>query len=216
MITLKNGNEVEPGCWLDGWHGWTNSYRVVEIARHHGMELPAEDEVIVDWYRSSNDSDAGTSDAELDKLEAMTGQGGITDRATAYLDEQLPESWVLRWDDGLTCLPAWEDCAADGGGCDVDYRDGRDIVTPCADHRPEYVIRVELLLADGHWFSYGVGLWREGEPVDLLAHDSVTFETPGLDNLKTEGTHTHLSQIGAPKVREAAERLIEKHLENAR
>jgi hypothetical protein len=138
LITLENGNQVEPGCWFDGAHGWTNSYRVVDLAVHHGMELDAEDAAVVEWYRSSGDSDADASDDELSKLEAMTGQGGLSDKATDYLMEQLPEGWTLRWDDGLTCLRDWEDCAADGNGCEVDVDTAGNIVLVkrCADHNP--------------------------------------------------------------------------------
>lgn len=137
-ITLANGNEVEPGCWFDGAHGWTNSYRVVDLAVHHGMELEPEDAAVVEWYRNSGESDVDASDAELEKLEAMTGQGGLTDKATDYLLEQLPDGWTLRWDDGLTCLEDWQDCAADGGGCNVDVDTAGNIVLVkrCFDHNP--------------------------------------------------------------------------------
>lgn len=138
-ITLENGNEVTPGCWLEGWHGWTNSYRVVDLAVSHGMELDPEDAAIVEWYRRTGDSDTDASDETLDKLEAMTGQGGISDKASEYLGEQLPEGWVVRWDAGEMCvLRAWEDCAADGNGCDVDTDAAGNIVLVklCRDHNP--------------------------------------------------------------------------------
>ena len=76
VITLENGNQVEVGCWLDGAAGWTNSYRVVDIATHHGMELDAEDKAVVDWYRASGESDSDASDAELTKLHGALGGDG--------------------------------------------------------------------------------------------------------------------------------------------
>lgn len=138
-ITLNNGNKVESGCWLDGAHGWTNSYRIVDIATHHGMELDADDAAIVEWYRTSGDSDSGASDDELDKLEAMTGQRGITDKAIEYMDGQLPEGWVLNVDMGeYTVLEDWVECSAEGNGCDVDTDASGNVVLVkrCPDHNP--------------------------------------------------------------------------------
>ena len=137
-ITLSNGNEVEAGCWLSGTQGWTNSYRVIDIADFHGFGMDVEDRAVVDWYRSTGDSDTDASDATLDKLEAVTGQGGISDKATEYLEELLPAGWTLRWDDGLTLLPDYMDCAADGNGCDIETdAEGNETVKRCYDHTPE-------------------------------------------------------------------------------
>lgn len=137
-ITLENGNEVETGCWLDGAAGWTNSYRVVDIATHHGMTLDADDQAVVDWYREGGESE-GASDAELDKLEGMTGQGGITDRAIEYLEERLPEGWTLCVDMGEYIVTRVElACAAEGNGCEVlgFGDDGSETVKLCRDHNP--------------------------------------------------------------------------------
>lgn len=139
IITLENGNQVEAGCWLDGAAGWTNSYRIVDTAVHHGMELDAEDAAVVEWYRASGESDSGASDAELDKLEAMTGQGGITDKAIEYLGEQLPDGWVLNVDMGeYIVMRDWVECSAEGNGCEVDTDAAGNIVLVkrCADHNP--------------------------------------------------------------------------------
>lgn len=139
-ITLKNGNEVEPGCWLDGALGWHNSYRIVDTAVHHGMELDAEEKAIVDAYRKSGESDMDDSDEALNDLEAMAGQGGITDKAIDYIGEQLPDGWVLRVEMcEYVVLEAWQDCAADGNGCDVDVDAAGNIVLVkrCIDHTPE-------------------------------------------------------------------------------
>lgn len=135
-ITLTNGKEVEPGTWLDGWHGWTNSYRIIDIAVGHGMTLDPEEQAAVEWYRNSGESDSGASDEELDKLELVTGQRGLSDKATEYMEEMLPDGWVLRWDDGLALIPDWVDCAADGNGCETGVdSEGNEIVTKrCPDH----------------------------------------------------------------------------------
>lgn len=139
VITLENGNEVEAGCWLDGAAGWTNSYRIVDIATHHGMKLDAEDAAVVEWYRETGNSDADDSDETLDKLEAMTGQGGITDKAVEYIGEQLPEGWVLNVEMGeYIVMMDWVECAAEGGNCEVDVDDAGNIVLTkrCPDHNP--------------------------------------------------------------------------------
>lgn len=139
IITLKNGNKAEAGCWLEGAQGWTNSYRIVDIAVGHGMELNVDDAAIVEWYRKSGDSDSSASDDELDKLEAMTGQRGITDKAIEYMNEQLPEGWVLNTEMGeYTVLEDWVECSAEGNGCDVDTDASGNVVLVkrCPDHNP--------------------------------------------------------------------------------
>lgn len=139
VITLENGSKVETGCWLDGAAGWTNSYRIVDTAVHHGMELDAEDTAVVDWYREGGDSDTDASDETLNKLEAMTGQGGITDKAIEYLGEQLPEGWVLNVDMGeYIVMRDWMECSGEGNGCEVDTDAAGNIVLVkrCFDHNP--------------------------------------------------------------------------------
>lgn len=139
MITLENGNQVETGCWLDGAAGWTNSYRIVDTAVHHGMELDAGDAAVVEWYREGGDSDTDASDETLNRLEAMTGQGGITDKAIEYIGEQLPDGWVLHVDMGeYIVMRDWAECSGEGGGCEISEDAAGNIVLvgPCFDHNP--------------------------------------------------------------------------------
>lgn len=106
---------------------------------HREMCLDAEDAAIVEWYRASGESDSGSSDDELDKLEAMTGQGGITVRAIDYIGEQLPEGWVLNVETGeYTVLQDWVECSAEGNGCEVDTDASGNVVLVkrCPDHNP--------------------------------------------------------------------------------
>ena len=211
IITLKNGNRVEARCWLGGWHGWTNSYGVVDIAVSHGMRLDADDADIVEWYRASGESDMDTSDATLNKLEAMNGQGGISDKATDYLMEQLPDNWTLRWDDGLTCLPVWVDCEADGGGCETTenfYPDGTPFIRPCPDHKPEHIIRVVCTMATSGGQGptvYTVMLWDEdGE----ILSGSTEVRYPGASPHLLGGEHWFAEVITTPEIRKAAEKLL--------
>lgn len=210
-ITLKNGSKTGVGCWLDGWHGWTNAYRVVDLAMSHGMELDAEDAAIVEWYRESGESDADASDETLNKLEAMNGQGGISDKATDYLMEQLPEGWTLRWDDGLTCLPVWTDCEADGGGCETTegfYPDGTPFIKPCINHKPEHVIRVTFTQGTSGGEGptvYTVALWDEdGETLS----GSTQVRYPGAAPHPMGGEHWFADVIETTEIREAALKLL--------
>lgn len=213
-ITLTNDSKVGTGTWLDGVNGWTNTYRVIEIAESHGFKIDDRDRAAIEWYKETSGGCGDGTDAEEDMAEAIVGQGGLSDKATEYMQELLPEGWVLRWETSeLSLMPAWMDCAADGNGCNVDYRDGRDVAVPCYDHKPDYVIVVELLRTDGYSFSYGIKLVDTVESGIVHGHTDTTFEAPGLDNLKVEGQHTHPSQIGAAEVQEAAERLIRKYQE---
>lgn len=138
-ITLTNGEEVGTGTWLEGAHGWTNSYRVIDIAEGHGFTMDADERAALDWYRASGESDASGSDEELDMLEIVTGQRGLSDRATDHMEELLPGGWTLHWDAGeLSLLPDWSVCAGEGNGCQVgvDDRGNEIVVKRCFDHNP--------------------------------------------------------------------------------
>lgn len=218
-ITLTNGSKVGTGTWLDGHHGWHNTYRIIEIAETHGFTLEAEDREALEWYKASSGGCGDGSDAEEDMAETIIGQGGLSDRATDHMENLLPEGWTLHWDAGeLSLVPTVSVCAYEGNGCvvDIDYRDGREVFTPCGEHRPDYKIKIGLQRTDGHWFSYGVTLRDENEELVPLASDSITFEAPGLDNLKVEGDHWHPSTIGSKNVREAAEHLVAEFEANSK
>lgn len=212
-ITLKNGNKVEPGTWLDGTYGWTNSYRIIDMAVAHGMSLDAEDAAAVDRYRESGSSDAGASDDELDMLEIVTGQGGLSDKATDYMQDQLPEGWMLRWDAGeLSLITAWSDCAADGNGCNLDLVDDgrgglREFVMPCGDHKPERKIRVTLRRGTSNKSdpaTYTVALWDEGNEILSGSAEVTVSGSFGL----LGGEFWFPEEIPEPKIQEAAEKLV--------
>lgn len=208
MITLMNGEQVAVGTWFDGQYGWTNSYRIIDLAVGHGFPMNDDDRAVLEWYRNSGDSDAGASDEELNMLEAATGQGGLSDKATDFMQDLLPEGWVLRWEDGLTLLPAWEDCAADGGGCDVNEgHNGEVFVNPCSDHRPERKIRVTFrrgTSGKGNPVTYSVAVWDLTNEI-LFRSDEVTLpESPGLMG----GEYWFPEAIPNPELRKAAERLV--------
>ena len=210
-ITLKNGSKVGTGTWLEGTHGWTNTYRIVEIAQTHGFTLDDDDLAALKWYKSTSGGCGEGTDAEESMAEAVMGQGGLSDKATDYMEEMLPGGWTLLWDAGeLSLIRDYAACAFHFGiGCEIDfeYPEGREIIRLCFDHRPPYKIKVELQRTDGHWHSYGIALRDENEDLIPLASTSVTFEAPELDNLRVEVDHRHPSTIYSKEVREAAERL---------
>jgi hypothetical protein len=120
------------GCWFDGHYGWTNSYRVVEVATGYGFTLDADEERLLNVYRLDDvekavellmqerlgnpgqrgeevavSMDAVFAEAEAlheAAREAVTGQGGLADRATEHLDSLAPEGMAFHWDDGLALM----------------------------------------------------------------------------------------------------------------
>lgn len=120
------------GCWLDGHHGWQNSFRVVDRAQEWGFQITDDEQRLVDAYRADDvekivnlllkerlgnpgprgqevtvSMDAVFAEAEAlheDAIGAVTGQGGLTDKATEYLDSLAPEGFAFHWDDGLALM----------------------------------------------------------------------------------------------------------------
>jgi hypothetical protein len=213
-VTLKNGKEVGTGTWFEGRMGWHNTYRIIETAETHGFTMDADDRKALDWYKETSGGCGNGTDDEEDMAEAIVGQGGLSDRASDYMEELLPDGWTLLWDAGeLSLVQSYVACSFHGNGCDVDFdpRTGREIVNLCYDDRPDYKIKVSLLRSDGHWVAYGIALRDEDEDMTPLASTDTTFEAPGLDNLKVEGDHWHPSTIPSRHVREAAEKLVAEY-----
>jgi hypothetical protein len=152
-MTVREMTAADAGTWLDGWHGWTNGYRAVERAVEWGWEIPEE---YADGWRDFTENHHGDHDVWA---ELNGDDGAFVDKATEYLQESAPEGYVFRWDDGLSMLPDWSDCAMDGGGCEVTgFRDdGSEIVKLCREHNP----------CEGH----------VGEDSDLLNPNVGTGET---------------------------------------
>lgn len=101
----------QAGCWLGGHGGWTNSYRVIYLAESYGFTLTEEDQDAVVKYRAHH----GVTEDEL--IEAVIGQGGLVDKATAYLESLVPEGYHFEWDAGeLSLLPCSE---IEGDSCDA-------------------------------------------------------------------------------------------------
>lgn len=95
------------GCWLDGNAGWHNHYRVVQLAVGQGFDLKPEDEKALDayvqWRRDEIEDEEGVL------AEAITGQGGLVDKATDHLEGLAPAGHHFEWDMGeLSLLPCSE------------------------------------------------------------------------------------------------------------
>jgi hypothetical protein len=94
------------GCWLEGGHGWHNSYRVVDTALVYGFQFDAEtaeeDRASLELYRADDRSHDDYDDA----WEVVCGQGGLVDQATEYLESLAPSGFHFEWDAGeLSLLP---------------------------------------------------------------------------------------------------------------
>jgi hypothetical protein len=190
------------GTWLDGWHGWTNGYRAVEKAVEWGWTVPQE---YADGWRDFTENHHGDHDVWA---ELNGDDGAFVDAATEYLQESAPEGYVFRWDDGLSMLPEWSDCAADGNGCEVlgfDADDGREIVRPCRDHQPDNRIVVSPKRMTDEFTTYGVMLWDE--TYEILSGSTEVKFSPRPD-VSPAGEYWFPETIPNGRIREAAEKLL--------
>lgn len=121
IIEAKVGGEVYPsvlnariqppigldmvGCWLDGHMGYHNAYRVVLRAEEYGFKVPEEYASGMDKYREHG-SQIGFEELLTDEEhEAINGQGGLSEKATEWLEELAPDGHTFLWDAGeLTLL----------------------------------------------------------------------------------------------------------------
>jgi hypothetical protein len=116
----------DAGCYLDGCMGWHNTWRAVNLARDLGWKPSYEgaSKKSLALYRrqvtravkfyAAGDTDA-TLNSKYETLtydqvaEWITGQGGLCDEATDYLNTLVPEGYVFNWDMGeLSLIPESE------------------------------------------------------------------------------------------------------------
>lgn len=105
--------EITPdmvGTWLEGSHGWHNSYRVIDRAVEYGLKLSPDFHAIRDLYASGDHgatvklSDGETVDYD-GASEWLNGMGGLSGLATEHLQSLAPEGFTFDWDAGeLTLL----------------------------------------------------------------------------------------------------------------
>lgn len=102
----------ETGTWIGGSHGWQANYMVVYLAESYGFHLDDEDQYAIAKYRFHR----GLVSDEL--IEAITGQGGLVDKATEHMQSLAPAGHHFEWDAGeLSLLPC---SAIEGDSCDVE------------------------------------------------------------------------------------------------
>src|SRR5688500_19055577 len=101
------------GCVFDGSLGWHNTYRLIDLALFHGMELDADRSSIdkafgvnaveaqaLEAYRHS-----GYGDIDEDHLTIVVDQDGLSDRALSHLQALTAPGLYWGWDDGLYITP---------------------------------------------------------------------------------------------------------------
>lgn len=99
------------GCWLEGHHGWHNTYEVIGLAQKRGFQLDAEDEAYIQKWKRWRGGDMSHLESvtfeDEDGSDWMDGQGGLVEKATEYLDSLAPDGFAFNWDMGelsLLCL----------------------------------------------------------------------------------------------------------------
>ena len=102
-------HESDAGCWLDGNQGWHNPYRAIYRAQQWGFTVTADDEEVIELYKRWHGGDMSAEEQKATDwaIEAVSGQGGLCDKATEYLDSIAPEGFAFHWDAGelsLLCL----------------------------------------------------------------------------------------------------------------
>lgn len=110
MADTRNFTRIphtEAGTWLEGSHGWTNSYRVVDRAEAWGWDLgKADGEDVAEVRRIVQAYRDGVADD--DDSEEMIR---ISNEATDYLSSIAPWGYDFGWDAGELSLYETEMCA---------------------------------------------------------------------------------------------------------
>lgn len=103
MTDTRNFTRIphtEAGTWLEGSHGWTNSYRAVDRAEEWGWDLgKAEGEDVTEVRRVVKAYREGVADD--DDSEEMIR---ISNDATDYLSSIAPWGYDFGWDAGELSL----------------------------------------------------------------------------------------------------------------
>jgi len=96
----------EVGTWLDGAQGWYNTYRVIDLAMEYGFSLTlAETEAVAIYAKGDPLSDPNGEAADI-----VSGQGGLSDRATDFLQSLCPAGLIFEWDAGELSLRPYRLC----------------------------------------------------------------------------------------------------------
>jgi hypothetical protein len=94
-VTTTDGKVWQLGTWLSAPMGWHNSYRVVQEAISEGWEVPEEYRDV--WSVFTESLESGHADHDL-WWDANGDDDRLSDLATEFLQEKLPEGFELVWD----------------------------------------------------------------------------------------------------------------------
>jgi hypothetical protein len=103
-MALPKITPADTGTWLEGCHGWNNTWRVIDIAldhgwMNHGPEVQAHIREDVQRYIECN----GCPDVDDYLFESIHE---LATDATEFLQSIAPEGYVFEWDAGELCLLA--------------------------------------------------------------------------------------------------------------
>lgn len=107
--------DADYGCWLDSHRGWHISADLVYMTHRLGMTLDQDDVLILATYDTDYGTDLLTlsTGEEVDPIECVSGQGGMADQATEWLNEHVaPEGAYFGFWEGDFMLQTeqwWED-----------------------------------------------------------------------------------------------------------
>jgi hypothetical protein len=95
---------ADAGCWLDGWQGWHNTYRVCDRALDYGWLAgkPAE-RADIEALEAEYQAMHADGFFVLDVAEAMDT---ASSDATEYLNGIAPDGYTFVWDAGELSLMA--------------------------------------------------------------------------------------------------------------
>ena len=119
MVTLKSGQTMEPGCFIDGHWGQYGIARMIEIAADMGWTDKAAEpglgqqkdgiKLAMRKLASMSPSDSDSEDLTDSEEEELIW---AADDAEAWLNEQTPEGYSWGWQDGeffLSSAEWWEE-----------------------------------------------------------------------------------------------------------
>ncbi|MFD5697816.1 hypothetical protein [Streptomyces lasiicapitis] len=90
---MEEITEEMAGCWLDGYFGWLNVGRVIELAMVHGYRPDHPD---IGGLLKRFQANEPTSAADRDVWD----MNDFADEATDYLTDRAPDGYAFHWECG--------------------------------------------------------------------------------------------------------------------
>ncbi len=89
----------DTGVIFDGVQGWHNTYRVIDLAVHHGLTLDARSTAFLELYRSGDTEDDSVTENMHD----------LSDEAVEFLNDRTDGTVFFTWHKGDFMLEAITD-----------------------------------------------------------------------------------------------------------